>query len=370
MIPGHRGRVEFARLARWRIAQWVALGVAIALVIVMRADAAPVRRAVTVPQWAIVFQHADLALGDITGLDVLKSVDRSPRALTRRPPGSKDWDDGPVWSPDGRHVAFVRRHEHEGLYVIAATGGRSRRLATGDDAAIAWSPDGSRVAVSRRFGRSSGVYVARTDGTGVQLLFPSPGFTSWSPDGRRLVCLCAGAIYTFDSDGANRYLLTAKTDGVLGEASWSPDGRLIAFGRHCGAPSRVGENVYCDLTVMNSDGTHKRTLLRHHGESGPANDAPSWFADNTFLIWARAAYQPGRWRVVSVDPRTGVQRILYRDVGWDLTPGPGHIFGLTVQSEKQIGTQRVTLVLIDAGGKELERRALPFGLVVTSLHIG
>ena len=69
-----------------------------------------------------------------------------PRKLT-----AGDKDSEPVWSPDGRHIAFAakRRDDTEPqVYVIAPDGGEARRwtkLAYGV-AALKWFPDGKRVA--------------------------------------------------------------------------------------------------------------------------------------------------------------------------------------------------------------------------------
>src|SRR5205823_6361866 len=99
--------------------------------------------ALTVPQWQVVYQHVDPKQGDVVGLDIATSVAPTPRALTRRPTGAHDWDNGPAWSPDGKLVAFARFYAHAGLYVVAASGGTARLLAHGSVTDLAWSPDGA-----------------------------------------------------------------------------------------------------------------------------------------------------------------------------------------------------------------------------------
>ena len=38
-------------------------------------------------------------------------------------------DDNPVWSPDGKHIAFIsRRDEKNGIYIIGSDGGAERRI--------------------------------------------------------------------------------------------------------------------------------------------------------------------------------------------------------------------------------------------------
>jgi dipeptidyl aminopeptidase/acylaminoacyl peptidase len=71
---------------------------------------------------------------------------RKPRKLT-----AGDKDSEPVWSPDGRHIAFTakRRDDTEPqVYVIAHDGGEARlvtKLATGASG-LKWFPDGKRIA--------------------------------------------------------------------------------------------------------------------------------------------------------------------------------------------------------------------------------
>ena len=59
---------------------------------------------------------------------------------------------GPVWSPDGREIAFVRPSEERAqIFRISAEGGEERTLAEDPDFIfnLAWSPDGAHLAFSR-----------------------------------------------------------------------------------------------------------------------------------------------------------------------------------------------------------------------------
>ena len=61
-------------------------------------------------------------------------------------------DSNPVWSPDGRRIAFESNWQ---LNVMNADGSGQRRLTRngGRNFAPAWSPDGQKLAFERRLGR-------------------------------------------------------------------------------------------------------------------------------------------------------------------------------------------------------------------------
>ena len=104
-------------------------------------------------------------------------------------------DDDPVWSPDGRRIAFLRgrpkskqgararviRYHLYGLYVVNADGSGLRRLTRNPnhgDYQLVWSPDGRTI----YFGR----YLVSADGSGARRLPYIPLTAVWSPDGRRI----------------------------------------------------------------------------------------------------------------------------------------------------------------------------------------
>ncbi|NDJ62247.1 MAG: hypothetical protein GYB67_14060 [Chloroflexi bacterium] len=71
----------------------------------------------------------------------------------------------PVWSPDGRQIAYigVRNHTQHDIYIMNVDGSNNRRLTTSGDvnAPLNWSPDGSHLVFQRHpMGeRSEHVYI-------------------------------------------------------------------------------------------------------------------------------------------------------------------------------------------------------------------
>jgi Tol biopolymer transport system component len=124
------------------------------------------------------------------------------RALTNGSSMTTD-DDDPVWSPNGRWIAFLRAPSR--VLLISPQTRRLRELtyrgAPLDASGLAWSPDGRRLAFNRR-GR---IAVIDVDGTHLRSLQAWGSQPSWSPDGRWIV---------FDAGGNVAGLAAIRPDGA------------------------------------------------------------------------------------------------------------------------------------------------------------
>ncbi len=243
----------------------VALGLAMALLLVVLHRPEPGRPAATRPDQAIasVGRLTDFAVVErhptvspdgrsivYTAMDggdqdifLLRVGGSNPINLTPNSPAN-DFD--PAFSPDGGSIAFASSRGTGGIYVMGATGEDPRRVATeGFDPA--WSPDGSTLACTTvpahdpfgrpAFGEVFLVDVRSGDRTTLEAPGPDePGFDavapSWSPDGTRIVywSLDGGQrdIFWMAAEGGTRYRLTndAATDW---DPVWGPDGRSVIF---------------------------------------------------------------------------------------------------------------------------------------------
>ena len=212
--------------------------------------------------------------------------------------GGPAYERGPVWSPDGSRLAFLRG---ERLFAVDADGGGLVQLTPDlllDLGVIRWSPDGRLIAVEHTIDGVSGVSIIRTDGGGVQRLDIGieASFPDWRPpDGRELLLRSVASgvpdLYIVDPDGSGLRslgLASPRLDGggtdLLG-SSWSPDGRQILYGGLEFKDPVSGVNRY-RTHIVNADGTGDRLI-----EAPPDRSDvwPVWSPDGRFIHFERVA---------------------------------------------------------------------------------
>jgi Tol biopolymer transport system component len=221
---------------------------------------------------------------------VVANVDGSRRRIVA-PRGVYE---DPVWSPDGRKLAFVRlRSDNAELYVVAADGTGRRKLAhavsyvtldgnpKSPNPNPAWSPDGRRIAFTSNRDGNEDIYVVDVDGGGLVNLTRSRGTDRrpvWSPDGRQIAFRGDrdgnGEVYVMAADGSAQRRLTRNPAPDNG-AVWSPDGRRILFQR-----------ALRDIWVMNRDGSGQRNLTPDVRPARIAADtSPAWSPDGRLIAF-------------------------------------------------------------------------------------
>jgi len=189
--------------------------------------------------------------------------------------------DGLSWSGDGRWIAFSRaysrdlrgggtrinfRSEGAHIDVIPSAGGEPKRIpvpqwvATKGDTSrrLSLSPDGKTVA----FDSGGQIYVASVAAGEIKQITKDGGISPcFSPDGTKIAYLTPpirqdnppgrlSEVWVISADGEN----PVKVSGDLREnlsptgPTWSPDGRMIAFGRIVMTPNRWSEVCVTPLT--------------------------------------------------------------------------------------------------------------------------
>lgn len=105
-----------------------------------------------------------------------------------------EMDDNPVWSPDGKWIAFASgRNGNNDIYITSVDGGSPRRLTwhSGSDVPSDWSPDGKSILFRATRDRAqNGIFELDVETGGFRAVFfdqMTVGNPKYSPDGNRIV---------------------------------------------------------------------------------------------------------------------------------------------------------------------------------------
>jgi TolB protein len=137
----------------------------------------------------------------------------------------------PVWSPDGRAIAYTGyRRNFPDLVLAFLQDGRRERPAGGTEILHnwlpAWSPDGGRLAFTSNRDGNPDIYVMNADGSDLRRLTTHPAIDTsptWSPSGHQLAFVSERSgtpqIYIVGADGTGLRRITTE---YCDRPTWSP----------------------------------------------------------------------------------------------------------------------------------------------------
>jgi len=216
-------------------------------------------------------------------------IDGSDRLQLTYPAGL---DALPRWSPDGAQIAYVgvRPGSPSRIFLVPSQGGAPQELVHDDQAEIdpVWSSDGKRIAFGRndiRNGAQTGFAIYTVDLATRQFskVPGSEGLFSprWSPDGHHLAAMTrdSAKIMLFDF-AAQKWTVWVDEPGSIGFPNWSADGKYLyydtSFSQHSTFRRiKVGQtasDLVADLTDF-----HKYTAFPVFGWSSIAADGSMLF---------------------------------------------------------------------------------------------
>lgn len=257
------------------------------------------------------------------------------------------------------HVAFVYAGD---IWVLPKEGGTAMRLSSpaGEESFPRFSPDGASLAYSANYHGNVDVYVVPTMGGLPRRLTHHPiedQVLDWTPDGREVLFASARA------SGRQRFdqLWQVSAQGGMPErlplayaefASWSPDGRRLAFttkSRLHRTWKRYRGGMNADLAIWDLAANEATTVAPHD-----ANDElPMWHGDRLYFLSDRGAER--RYNLWAYDPASEEARQLTRYADDDVhypaigpqeivfeVGGRLHLFDLASEETRTVGVRVVT----------------------------
>jgi len=196
-------------------------------------------------------------------------------------------------SPDGRQLLRTIVDPLRGnpdIWVEDLARGTRVRVTTsrGFDVSPVWSTDGRRIAFRTGTASKAHLAVAAADGTGNHAVLPCPREvcepTDWSPDGRLLAVNAGTDVWTVSTETGTASMPLLAERFVERDARFSPDGRWIAYvSEESGRP---------EVSVRSLSGAPNRLVVSSGG-----GDQPVWRRDGRELFYVRP---DGRLQSVSM----------------------------------------------------------------------
>jgi len=309
-------------------------------------------------------------LGLGPGAGVLRGADTGYELLTKETFMEMESVGSPMISPDGLHILFTRGwvdkindRSRSNLWIVDVMGERVRELTHGNwrDSSPVWSPDGKKIAfLSDRDGTTQ-IHVMWLDTREVAQLThleQAPGGLRWSPDGKMLAFTSfvrdTKPILSVKMADKPRGAKWAEGPTIVDRLSWARDGR---------GPVPKG---YTHIYVLDAElgGTPRQVTSGEYSHSDP-----EWSADGKRIFFSAirkpdVEYQRGDSEIYVLDLKTlEISTLTDRkgpDRGATVSPD-GKWIAYSGYDDKNYTSHLASLYLMDSsgGGKKLLAGDLP-----------
>ncbi len=206
----------------------------------------------------------------------------------------------PVWSPDGKKVAYVSFESRKPvIYVHELATGRRTVLSNqkGNNSAPAWSVDGRSLALALSKDGNTQIYRINADGTGLRRLTRSSSIDTepqWSPDGKSIYFTSdrggSPQIYRMSTEGegdGGAQRVTFK-HGFVTSPRISPDGKNLVYIARVGGAYRLHLQDLASGEVMALSDGHR-------------DETPTFAANGRYVLFAARSGGKPVLMAVSID---------------------------------------------------------------------